>query len=300
MSTRRVDLGSLDDAIGALADQLPGATRLSHVLAAGAKHLVDQKRQSADVAGYARSQHSARFTPNNDPYNYNPGPFGIGMRHIPTLVVQYRQAYNQLLRAGRGAPGYAEAVIGALANIMNACRGAKDLDYLREKDAYVALAYIFKNASGDLRKNAKLLLREALYDDRDNPVLPDGTTENKEKDTVVALISQAKYYIGGPDVAAVNPKNAQWSRLDPTELVQLDKLIRGDPTPPTADEVEKMKRKADDDEREVMRARKQARDGAEAMLQRQREAADERGDLGTYSVRWNPDDEDPEAQKRWA
>ena len=66
MSTRRIDgPGSFGgDAIGALVAQLPGATRLSHVLTAGAKHLEEQqRRKSADVAGYARSQHDAYFPP---------------------------------------------------------------------------------------------------------------------------------------------------------------------------------------------------------------------------------------------
>ena len=105
MSTRRIDgPGSFGgDAIGALVAQLPGATRLSHVLTAGAKHLEEQqRRKSADVAGYARSQHDAYFPPNNDPYAYNPNVvLPRRMVDLRVLVQRYKMHVAQLIAAGR-------------------------------------------------------------------------------------------------------------------------------------------------------------------------------------------------------
>jgi len=292
MSTRRIDdPGSFDgDAIGALVAQLPGATRLSHVLTAGAKHLEAQQlqqRKSADVAGYARSKYPAYDQTDQRTYNYTPGPFNVGNNNLDVLLYNYQRELNTLLRAGPRADGYAENVLQALEKIKHEVRTVNDLDYLREKDAYVALAYIF-NHNLAMRNDAKALLREALHSDQFNAAA--------EKLNVVKLIRKAKTYIGGSDVVAVNPDNAKWAKLDDDELAQLDKLIRNDPTPPTAEEVERMKRVREEEDKEAMKANMK---WAADTLERQAEKRAARGDSGTSSVDYDPDTKDPEQQPQW-
>lgn len=291
MSTRRIDgPGSFGgDAIGALVAQLPGATRLSHVLTAGAKHLEEQqKRKSADVAGYARSQHNAYFPNNNGQYNYNPGPFHPGNNNLGVLINNYRREYEKLERAGRRAPGHAENAINALAEIKENTWSPADLDYLRENDAYVALAFIFQQSpSSLLGKTAKALLREALHNDRDNPAT--------EQAKVVELIRITKQFLGGPDVAAVNTSRPDWTPLSNDELVQLDKLIRGDPTPTTPAEVERMKRAREDEEEKEEEAN---REWTESNLDMQKNKKAARGEKDVYSYPRNPDDSDDEREEQ--
>ena len=294
MSTRRIDdPGSFGgDAIGALVAQLPGATRLSHVLTAGAKHLEAQQlqqRKSADVAGYARSKYPAMRNGIVQPYAYTLNPFATGNSSLPVLINNYKREYAKLKLAGKRAAGYTENVLEALAQIKRNCWDVKDLDYLRQNDAYVALAFIFKQSpSSNLGKNAKALLREALYNDRDNAAT--------EQTNVVDLIKITKDFLGGSDVAAVNTSRPDWTPLSDDELVQLDKLIRGDPTPPTPAEVERMKRAREEEEEEEEKEEKANEEWVEAHLNRQKKKKVAQGDSGVYSYSRNPDDEADEEE----
>ena len=300
MSTRRIDgPGSLGgDAIGALVAQLPGATRLSHVLTAGAKHLEEQqKRKSADVAGYARSQHGAYFHPNNDPYAYNPNVVVTpgGMVDLRALVGRYKMHVVQMIAAGRGS-GMESLVEGDLDDIKNAASRAKDLDYLREQDMYVALAFIATTTDGinaDKRMWARQLLREALHHDLDDV--------EGERAKALRLINQARHYMG-PDVAYVNLNNPKWAVMQGLELERLDKKVRGNPLPPTPAEKaagKSARRQTEDDiaQEDDQQRRMLARGHKKA----QRGADDEADEKNIYSYRRNPDDEEDEreAQLRW-
>ena len=290
MSTRRIDdPGSFDgDAIGALVAQLPGATRLSHVLTAGAKHLEAQQqlqqRKSADVAGYARSGKAA-YDPNDTrQYNYIPSQFHVGNLHLRVLINNYQREVNQLMRG----VGYEGNAIEALDQIKKNIWSVSDLDYLREHDAYVALAYIYKqNPSSYYGKHAKLLLREALHSDQDNAA--------GERAKVVELIQRTKKFFGG-DVAKVDPSKPDWAKLGDAELLQLDQVIRGVVLPTTQTEMDEAKRAREQEDREAMEANME---WADANLERQANKRAARGDSGTYSVDHDPDGEDPESQPQW-
>jgi len=299
MSTRRIDdPGSFGgDAIRALVAQLPGATRLSHVLTAGAKHLEEQQRKSADVAGYARSAHNAYFAPNNDPYAYNPNVMAPGgsMVDLRVLVGRYRVRLAQLIAAGRHADEQ-YLVQAELDNILNACRYAKDMDFLREEDMYVALAFIATTTNSNNRLKrmwARQLLREALHHDRD-----DATGERTK---ALGLINQARHYMDGGDVAYINPNAAQWAAMTPIELVRLDKEVRGDPSPQSSAEAEAGKSARRETMESMAEEGKAQSKRAASALAKAKAEEEAQGDLGTWSYDRNPDDEEDEreAQLRW-
>ena len=317
MSTRRIDgPGSFGgDAIGALVAQLPGATRLSHVLTAGAKHLEEQqRRKSADVAGYARSQHDAYFAPNNDPYAYNPNvmtPSG-SMVDLRVLVQRYRISMAQLIAAGRHAVEQYR-VQSDLDKILHACRKAKDMDYLREQDMYVALAFIATTTDGNnvLKKMwATQLLREALHHDRDmlnqNPAYTypnhdrDSPPQAPETERAKArrLINQARYYMDGGDVAYVNPNAPQWAAMADIELVRLDRAVRGDPSPQSAADAVAGKKTLRETYEDLDKESEAQSKKAASALEKAKAEEEEQGDLGTWSYSRNPDDSDDEREEQ--
>lgn len=299
MSTRRIDdLGSFDgDAVGALVAQLPGATRLSHVLTAGAKHLAAQQqlqqRKSADVAGYARSNVPAMDPNDTNQYNYQPHPLHAEGNRLSDLVAMYLRKYAIAEQAGKKHPmydGYVGNVIEALDRIRKSVYNVADLDYLREHDAYVALAYFYKQSPATfLGQQAMKLLREALHHDQVNVA--------GEQKKVLAMIKDAKKQLGGSDVAHVvlsGPGKDNWGALTGPELLALDRLIRGRVLPATAQEVENEKRAREAEEAEQRKADAKWVSAKIAKQEKRRAVQDERN---TYSTEHNPDGDDPESME---
>lgn len=305
MSTRRIDdLGSFDgDAVGALVAQLPGATRLSHVLTAGAKHLAAQQqlqqRKSADVAGYARSDFPNTRMGHNSPYQYVTGPFNVGTKDLRWLVPQFFSAMGRLMAAGRRNEMASMGVKSRIDQIIEACVQAADLDYLREKDAYAVLGFIANpNNEAEYWKQrlARQLLREALHNDRD-PINPNQETERAK---VVRLVKEARNWLeDGTDVSNVDPAKPLWQQPLPlSELEEIDREIRGDPLPQSDAQLAA----ADADERaHNIQERQRQRNNmgtVNRVMNAQRDAEEARGVRGEVNPgARNFDNYDPEAME---
>ena len=203
MSVRRVDdesgfsASSLDASISALADRLPGATRLSHVLAIGAKFKLEQQGKQQ------QQQLQPRKLVNTDGYDrggrYGMQGFTYRAQNFPWFYQQYYDnPVNRMWLANAANLVNPQLQTQAMA----ACRDmlynlpsygkskitAKDLDFLRKMDAYVLLNYIRNSTPGPpprdptkisdpqdprTKTNARLhdlstaLLKESLYRDRE-------------------------------------------------------------------------------------------------------------------------------------
>ena len=308
MSTRRIDdPGSFDgDAIGALVAQLPGATRLSHVLTAGAKHLEAQQlqqRKSADVAGYARSNFPSTRSGHYSPFQYVSGPFSIGVRDLRWLVPQFFAAMGKLKAAGRRNEMASMGVKSRIDQIIEACVQAADLDYLREKDAYAVLGFMANpNNEADYWKQrlARQLLREALHNDRAPP--PTDPNQETERAKVVRLVKEARKWLeDGTDVSNVDPAKPLWQQpLPMNELEEIDREIRGDPLPQS--DAQLAAAGADERAHNIQdRQRQRNNMGAvNRVMNAQRDAEEARGVRGEVNPgAKDADGEDPESQRQW-
>ena len=169
MSLRRVgddgaSASSIDAAIGALADRLPVATRLNHVLTIGAKFKLEQQgkqqqqRKPVNTDGYQRSGYGS-FMVREYTYDRN-HVTDARLAHYRNAVAMWKNNpadINRQMTVQQEAhllAGYATTI--------------KDLDYLRQEDAYVCLLFIFNTTNqGTKRKeNAKFMLQESLYHDK--------------------------------------------------------------------------------------------------------------------------------------
>ena len=163
MSTRRIgDLGWFDgDAVGALVAQLPGATRLSHVRRRQAPGGA-AARQVGRCGGIWRQQHDAYFAPNNGPYAYNPnymapngsmvdlGCWCRGSRSHGALHRDYS-------RRGSDKQYLVETEIDRIVAVTTR---PEHLDYLRQEDCYVVLAFATSaDRNNSSRSCAQLLPR---------------------------------------------------------------------------------------------------------------------------------------------
>lgn len=203
MSVRRVDdesgfsPSSLDTSISALADRLPGATRLSHVLAIGAKFKLEQQGKQSE-----QLQQQQRKLVNTDGYDRG-GRFSRleGYTYQAWVVPTKAQPYFNAVALFLANPGNQTnqtrvmqecvAMLTTPANFSGSDITAKDLDYLRKQDGYILLNFIRNSYPGppakttdplapdpeDKRnKTAKrlhdvstALLKESLYRDREYP-----------------------------------------------------------------------------------------------------------------------------------
>lgn len=176
MSLRRVDVAaedasaslSIGAAIGALADRLPVATRLNHVLAVGAKLKLERQRPLS--SSMRRPVNTDAWARGDSRYaNYETR----GYKFTGTKVMQRLPAYQRAIRDVATTPQNRQYVAYALAEVATlgqAAQTIEDLDYLRQVDAYAALLWIVHHTNpGTQRHNqAKMMIRESLYHDKEN------------------------------------------------------------------------------------------------------------------------------------
>jgi len=156
---------SLDAAIGALADRLPVATRLNHVLTIGARFKLEQQgkqqqRKLVNTDGYLRSRRGGFFVRDRE---YG-GP----------VTAQHLLVYGNAVAMWKNNPtdpNQIQTVIREVQLLAGVATGVADLDHLREKDAYVCLLYIFNATTTNPKKKdqAKFLLQESLHHDKNPP-----------------------------------------------------------------------------------------------------------------------------------
>jgi len=190
MSLRRVDddaalAPSIDAVRGALADRLPVATRLNHVLTIGARFRMEQQgksqqqpqpRKPVSTNAYPRAG-SYRPDPANRPYDWESysrwGKTLMGTCNFkPTpLFTQQFDAYVAAMNAFEANPGIpnlqwdairATIVLGSISNTF------QKLDYLREKDCYVVLNFMANayNPNTVSHQGAFFMMRESLHHDK--------------------------------------------------------------------------------------------------------------------------------------
>ena len=176
MSLRRVDDDgdasaplSIGAAIDALADRLPVATRLNHVLAIGAKFKLEQlgkppppppqqQRKLVSTDGYLRSLRGGFFVRDHEYHG--------------RVTAQHLLAYGNAVAMWKNDPANPNAiktVISEVKYLAGVATGVADLDHLREKDAYVCLLYIFNRTTEKRKDQAKFLLQESLHHDKNPP-----------------------------------------------------------------------------------------------------------------------------------
>jgi hypothetical protein len=175
MSLRRVDVAaedasaslSIGAAIGALADRLPVATRLNHVLAVGAKLKLERQRSLSS---------SMRKPVNTDAWDRG-GRWhdwqSNGYKFKGINVLQRLPAYQQALGDVATSPQNQRFVQDAgieITNLGQVAQTIEDLDYLRQVDAYAALLWIVHHTTPGTQRHdqAKMMIRESLYHDKEN------------------------------------------------------------------------------------------------------------------------------------
>lgn len=171
MSVRRLDDDGYDDgggyvqsslnaSIGALAESLPGATRLSHVLAIGAKFKLEQQQQQRKMVntdGYDRGAYARDY--NLEHYTFNG-------TNVPAALPAYRNAMNLFGQMPQN-PARQQAARNQIVILANAAQTVEDIDHLRKMDAYPALLEIANSVPNTNRGRwAKFMIQESLYHDK--------------------------------------------------------------------------------------------------------------------------------------
>lgn len=187
MSLRRVDDNdasalSIDAAIGALADRLPVATRLNHVLTIGAKlRLEQQNKQQSQPKPQQLQSHKSVFTSAYPRWAYRyagwslyencrfrPGPNSLFRMRLDA----YKNAMNDFGNNQTSPVAQQNAIIATkdLVTVVRANQTPtrKAIDLLREEDCYVALNYIVNTAGSNAPSYrwAVFMMRESLHHDR--------------------------------------------------------------------------------------------------------------------------------------
>lgn len=188
MSVRRVDddesgfsASSLDASISALADRLPGATRLSHVLAIGAKFKLEQQQQRKLVNTDAYSRFGMyRRDPVNKPYDWKyyssmgkaQNEANCRFNPTPTFLQRlndYRTAITNLT-ANPTDQNNRNLAIQATTLLAQSTQNVKQFDYLRQEDCYIVLNFIRNltagSPNGQRYKFSTFMITESLHHDR--------------------------------------------------------------------------------------------------------------------------------------
>jgi len=178
MSLRRVDdddvsaLSSIDAAIGALADRLPVATRLNHVLTIGAKFKLEQQQQQhlqprkpVSTDAYRRST-SGRWGNLYENCDFRPNQlFKVALTAYKNAMIQFGMNPTDL-DVQRNAVHATRDLVGRV--LANNTPRLKAIDYLRQEDCYVALNYMANSNQVPMpsRQWARFMMRESLHHDK--------------------------------------------------------------------------------------------------------------------------------------
>ena len=147
--------------VGALADRLPGSTRLSQVLAAGAKHLA--KHKTADTEA-----------PGKRPYE---GEFGLQKKIVnPAIASRLPQLKSMVLQflqlsdtggSSDDMQKLAQQIHGLVMRIAQRANSVQDMEVLRRQGAYFVLNWLYQHGTPQQSSNAQLVLSEALHGEDD-------------------------------------------------------------------------------------------------------------------------------------
>jgi hypothetical protein len=236
MSVRRVDddygnddggyaPSSIGAPIGTFANRLPGATRLSHVLAIGAKFKQEQRgkqqpsqRKMVSTDAYPRAGMYAP-DPQDRPYDYVSysrwGQTIMGTcKFDPTaLYTQHFNVYRAAIDAFGENPGNpilqwdAMRATMALAAISTSL---KKIDYLREKDCYIVLNFMVNAMNADTlgHRAASFMMRESLHHDKLVPTSKQPITRQDIANRVINQCTLSNVHLAPLNAKfAYNPAN---------------------------------------------------------------------------------------------
>ena len=171
----RAALPLREEAVGAvevLTDRLPGATRLSQVLAAGAAHL-EQHKATETEGKYKRETGFMRKREDKRVGTTSPKLAAFAWQ-LGNILEDLTAAYNNI------NPGLAQNLetqaMALIEKLHQLTDTYAEFDKLRQMGAYLVLNYIMQNSPDQRkRKRAKLALREALHRHGDHHTGPDAT-----------------------------------------------------------------------------------------------------------------------------
>ena len=176
--------------VGALADRLPGSTRLSQVLAAGAKHLA--KHKTADTEAPKRDLFGRDIgfrTTNARPI------IAYWLNKLKEKVLEYMRAQA----AGNFAalPGLTGEVHDIVNTIFHKIGGIDDMEILRRQGAYFLLNWFYQHGTPQQSSDAQKVLGIALHEEN-----------NKEFENILLNLHQGVEVLGladGPALALAHP-----------------------------------------------------------------------------------------------
>lgn len=146
--------------VGALADRLPGSTRLSQVLAAGATHLA--KHKTADTEAPKRDLFGRDIgfrTTNARPL------IAHWLKKLEEKVLEYMRAEA----AGNNAAlsGLMQEIAGIVNTIFHKIGGIDDMEILQRQGAYFLLNWFYQHGTTQQSSDAQKVLSIALHEETD-------------------------------------------------------------------------------------------------------------------------------------
>jgi hypothetical protein len=146
--------------VGALADRLPGSTRLSQVLAAGAKHLAKHKTADTEAPGKRPVE----------------GEVGLRTTIQRPIIAAYVNNLKRAIAAflEEQAAGKLNAMQNSMnqahslvASIAQRANSIEDMEVLRRMGAYFVLNWLYQHGTPQQSASAQLVLSEALHGEDD-------------------------------------------------------------------------------------------------------------------------------------
>ena len=188
------------------------------------------------------------------------------------------------------------------------------MDYLREQDMYVALAFIATTTDGNNvlqtdvghgSSSARPCTTIATCLTRIPPTrIPTTIATRRRKlrkrsgPRLSSLINQARYYMDGADVAYVNPNAPQWAAMADIELVRLDRAVRGDPSPQSAADAVAGKKTLRETHEELGQGKRGPVEEGGVRARKGQGGGGRAGRPCTWSYSRNPDDSDDEREEQ--
>ena len=147
--------------VGALADRLPGSTRLSQVLAAGAKHLAKHKTADTEAPGKRKI-----FGEVGERQTISRPIIAAYVNNLKRMVLDF-----MALQASGGSATQmqtlAQQIHGVVFTIAQKANSIEDMEVLRRMGAYFVLNWLYQHGTPQQSANAQLVLSESLHGEDD-------------------------------------------------------------------------------------------------------------------------------------
>ena len=181
--------------VGALADRLPGSTRLSQVLAAGAKHVAKHKTADTEAPGKRPIEGEVGFRS-----TIQRPIIAAYVNNLNRAIAAFleEQAAGKL-RAMQASVNQAHSLVASIAKRANSI---EDMEVLRRMGAYFVLNWLYQHGTPQQSANAQLVLSEALHGEDDDE-FQNILTNLHEGVTVLGLPDGTALALAHPDRGGV-------------------------------------------------------------------------------------------------